>query len=275
MAERMPPEPSPAARELLRAFREQQSPAEHVREHGWQALRVRLELAPPATSAASAAANGAFYAKVVGITVGIAAAVLLSLKLVGAGVVALSSQARQPAMEAPHHGGAEANDGTAVARASRAEPDLAPSTETSGPAGAAGAEVEAATSPLVASEPTPSSEAVGSPRSRSTRSTPAPDTATSLASADALRAEIAIIKRATKALEDGRHDDGLAALREHAERFPRGTMTDERAVLRAELLCAAGRTEESRAAVEAFLREHAGSALAGRMRHACTSAKKP
>lgn len=263
MAERLPPEPSPAARELLHAFREHQSPDRELREHGWQALQARLDLAGPATSAA---ANGAFYAKVVAVTVGIAAAVLLSLKVVGAGVAALSSQARQPAMEAPHQGGAEAKGGTAVGRA----PQVLPSAGAKTTAAVDGV-VEPTPAPVIEPEaavvePMPSPAAEPSARARTTGSTAA-NPATSTAD---LKAELEIIKRATEAMQQGRHADGLAALREHAERFGHGTMVDERVVLRAELLCASGRTDEARAQVQAFLRDRAGSALTGRMRRVCS-----
>ncbi|MCA9655615.1 MAG: hypothetical protein KC501_37240, partial [Myxococcales bacterium] len=103
-------------------------------------------------------------------------------------------------------------------------------------------------------------------RSRATAGASAPEPAS--ATSD-LTAELALIKEATLAKQEGRTEAGLAALQRHVQRFPSGTLADERRVLRAELLCVAGRRDEARAEARAFLRQHAGSALSGRMRRAC------
>ena len=275
MAERLPPEPSPAARELLRAFREHESPARRERERGWQALQARLELDP---AQPSAAANGGYYVKVVAVTLGLAAAVLLTIKGVGAGVTALADQARQPAMEAPYQGEAGSEGGTAKHRAPRALPPRRGAGQA--PAGGVAtpvAEPPSSAEPEVATDG--ATERGSTPRARSSASAgPSSNQSGTLtmptAAAD-IEAELALIKRAKAAKQHGRHADGLAALREHAERFARGTLADERVVLRAELLCAAGRVDEARSEARAFLRERADSALAGRMRHVCSDSRKP
>lgn len=270
-----PPEPSPAARELLRAFRDHESPSPAARAQGFAALQARLHATEPA-----AAANGGVYAlaKAALVTVAVAAAVLLAIKAVGMGVTALADRARQPAMEAPYQGEAGADGGHAVARAPREAPPrrtagvAVDSRESKEPqvAEQQAALRQAATPPAAPAplaeqddpprEPAPSSGAARPSRSRA---------AVSDYTADDLEAELALIKRATTAKKEGRHADGLAALREHAERFARGVLADERTVLKAELHCAAGRVQEADALVQAFLREHAGSALAGRMRNVC------
>jgi TolA-binding protein len=273
MAERLPPEPSPAARELLRAFREHESPSADERADGFAALQARLHASEPAP-----AANGRVYsiARATLVTVAVAAAVLLAIKAVGSGVTALADRARQPAMESPYHGEAGSDGGQAVARA----PQILPPRRHDGalePAEHPAAVIDpsgqvpvapASTAPASTARETPGSEPSSSAarpsRSRSSSPAPADDDA-----ADALAAELALIKRATEAKKDRRWTDGLAALREHAERFPRGVLADERRVLKAELQCAAGRVLEADALVEAFLREHPGSALAGRMRNVC------
>lgn len=276
------PEQSAAARELLRAFREHESPGAGEREEGFVALQARLHAEAPAP-----AANGRVYsiARATLVTVAVAAAVLLAIKAVGSGVTALADRARQPAMESPYHGEAGSDGGQAVARAPQILPtrrsDGAPAAnDPSAPAPAtsevvapdsaardtAGSEPSSDTAArdTADTEPSPAaSSASRSPRSRSSAPAPAD------AAADALAAELALIKRATEAKKELRWADGLAALREHAERFPRGVLADERRVLKAELHCAAGRVTEADALVEAFLREHPGSALAGRMRNVC------
>lgn len=264
MAERLPPEPSPAARELLRAFRDHQSPHRRDRERGWQALQIRLDDDAPA-----AAANGGFYAKAVAASVGIAAAALLVLKVVSTGVAALSSQARQPAMEAPYQGADDSERGEAAVRAPRVLPGPRPE-QTAG--GVAAEREPQANEPAVPAEPVASPASEAAPRVRPTAGASSPAMSSTN---DDLAAELALIKRATAAMHEGRHADGLAVLREHAERFPRGWMADERRVTRAELLCASGRVDEARTEARAFLREREGSALSGRMRRVCSEPKKP
>lgn len=267
MAERDLPEPSPAARELLRAFKEHESPTTAERDLGFAALRARLDdhaYEPPA-------ANGRYYgiAKATLITLAVAATVLLAIKVVSSGVTALADRARQPAMEAPYQGEAGSDGGQAVARAPRVLPRRAGGAPTDATAPAV-----PATEPLepvvheatVHTEPPPgdtaSAAATRSPR-------PRPAAPPSAGTTDDLAAELALIKRATEAKAQLRFADGLAALRDHARRFPRGVLADERMVLEAELHCAAGRVSKADALVERFLRERAGSALTGRMRNVC------
>ena len=127
MADRPPyteaagPEPSPAARELLRAFKEHESPSSAARDLGFAALRTRLEVS---ADVPSVAANSRVYgiAKATLVTVAVAAAVLLAIKAVGSGVTALADRARQPAMEAPYQGEAGSDGGQAVARAPQVLP---------------------------------------------------------------------------------------------------------------------------------------------------------
>lgn len=276
MAERIPQEPSPAARELLRAFREHESPSAAVREEGFEALQARLAPAP------APAANGRLYvlAKATLVTVAVAATVLLAIKGLGAGVTALADGAKQQGMEAPYQGETEVDGGQAVARGASGVPARRTVQTTSDAQviaeqqaameAAARQQAEAAqrAAEQASTVPEPAEQDDPSLReapARSPRSRPAASSYT----ADDLEAELALIKRATEAKKAGRYADGLAALREHAKRFPRGIMADERTVLKAELFCAAGRVQEADALVEEFLRAHAGSALAGRMRNVC------
>jgi hypothetical protein len=275
------PEPSPAARELLRAFREHESPSTAERELGFAALRTRLEvdeafLGGRSGSSASApkafepppAANGHLYTMVRAtlVTVAVAATVLLAIKAVSSGVTALADRARQPAMEAPYQGEAGSDGGQAVTRAPRVLPpgrSPAVPTGTSVPAVHEAVVIDPTVHEATVHEgPPPGQPASASAAAaRPPRPRPSP--------ADDLDAELALIKRATEAKTARRFADGLAALREHAQRFPRGLLADERTVLKAELHCAAGRVQEADALVEEFLREHPGHALTGRMRNVC------
>lgn len=85
----------------------------------------------------------------------------------------------------------------------------------------------------------------------------------------ALAAEAALLQRAQTALAAGDPEGALRSLGEHARGFKDGVLARERDALRVTALCAAGRTDEGRAEGEAFLRAHAGSLLAERVRGAC------
>lgn len=267
MAEPHVPEPSPAARELLRAFKEHESPSTAERDLGFAALRTRLEDHADEPTAA----NGRFYgiAKATLITMAVAAAVLLAIKVVGSGVTALADRARQPAMEAPYQGEAGSDGGQAVSRAPQVLPRRAggaPSAAST-PAVPAAEALEPVVHEATVHDEPPPSDTTASAAARSPR--PRPTAAPGAGASGELAAELALIKRATEAKSQRRFADGLAALRDHAERFPRGLFADERMVLEAELHCAAGRVSKADALVERFLRERAGSALTGRMRNVC------
>lgn len=67
----------------------------------------------------------------------------------------------------------------------------------------------------------------------------------------------------------------MATLDEHAARFPRGALRDEREAARVLALCADGRTAEARAAASAFVAASPRSPLASQVRAACaTSARE-
>lgn len=278
MAERshteLGPELSPEARDLLGAFRVDQSPAASVRARHWKGLERRLSQGP-ASAPAQAAGQGLYYAKVVGATVALAAGVLLAVKVVGLGVAAISRAGGEPAMEAPYQGAAESEGGQARERGAAAESarrggasragvaeaepagEVEPSPDEEEPAPEAPAEADTEAEP---------SRSQPRPRARASRSS---GSTTAASAASDLTAELALIKEATRAKQAGRTALGLEVLRRHAERFPSGTLADERRVLRAELLCVAGRVDEARAEAQAFLRQRSGSALSGRMRRAC------
>jgi hypothetical protein len=81
--------------------------------------------------------------------------------------------------------------------------------------------------------------------------------------------ELPILLRAHAALD--RHDGeaALAALNEHARRFPHGVLSEERAAERVVALCAAGHQAEGRAEREHFLKQHPHSTGVARVRGAC------
>ena len=84
-----------------------------------------------------------------------------------------------------------------------------------------------------------------------------------------LRAEHALLRRARTSLRKGDALDSLAAIREHAKRFPEGTLAQERDVLEILSLCARDRTAAARVKAEAFVARYPGSPLAARLRNSC------
>ncbi|PCC75026.1 hypothetical protein SAMN02745121_03768 [Nannocystis exedens] len=87
--------------------------------------------------------------------------------------------------------------------------------------------------------------------------------------ADPLAREAELIAGVRAAIDAGRTDDALAGLRRHQRDFPAGVLLRERLGLRALALCRSERASEGRSEAEAFLRAHADSALAARVRLDC------
>jgi tetratricopeptide (TPR) repeat protein len=84
-----------------------------------------------------------------------------------------------------------------------------------------------------------------------------------------IRQEVALLSRAQAALSRGRPQEALEALAEHAARFPRGVLTEERAATRARTLCALGRRQEAEAELKRIERLNPTSAYLARARESC------
>ena len=91
----------------------------------------------------------------------------------------------------------------------------------------------------------------------------------SVASDDGLLAEIALIERAKTALANGHPQAALAAIREHASSFPRGSLGDERELLQVQALCATGQRERGQRLAADFVARKPNHRLAQRMATAC------
>lgn len=123
--------------------------------------------------------------------------------------------------------------------------------------GAAAPEVAAAEVP-VAEEPTDRSARTGRRR------------APQVAEGPALGREAALLQLAQVALAGARPAEALGHLATYDREFGGGgVLRPEHDGLRAVALCEAGRADEGRAAAAAFLRAHAGSVQAERVRGAC------
>ncbi|MBK8241175.1 MAG: hypothetical protein IPK74_37135 [Deltaproteobacteria bacterium] len=114
-------------------------------------------------------------------------------------------------------------------------------------------------------EPPPIAAAATTRRSRSATARapePSPPAAT-------LDDEAALLRAANRALGAGDTALALARLSEHASRFERGTLAQDRDALRVVVLCRAGRRSDAVAARKRFLERWPQSVHAARVRAAC------
>ncbi|MFO0739431.1 MAG: hypothetical protein U0270_26270 [Labilithrix sp.] len=88
---------------------------------------------------------------------------------------------------------------------------------------------------------------------------------------DTVAEEAALLRAATGALAHGDPATALARIDEHASRFPRGALSEEREAARVLALCAAGRATESRAAATRFVSANPRSPFVAQVRRACTT----
>jgi hypothetical protein len=84
-----------------------------------------------------------------------------------------------------------------------------------------------------------------------------------------IRQEVVLLSKAQAALSRGRPQEALEALSEHATRFPRGALTEERAATRARTLCALGRNQEAEAELKRIEKLNPASAYLARARESC------
>jgi hypothetical protein len=82
-------------------------------------------------------------------------------------------------------------------------------------------------------------------------------------------AEVRLIGEAQKAIRSGDAERALILLDEHAHRFPKGALGEERDAARIAALCALGRALEAREATARFLRAAPLSPHAGPLRASC------
>jgi hypothetical protein len=124
----------------------------------------------------------------------------------------------------------------------------------------------------------PAAEAVPAVRAAAPRSQPAPRSAAARVMASrtgaahehaGLQAEVALIASANALIRDERWGDAERALSDHARRFPRGALREERGALALIALCARAPGERAERAAKRFLRGAPQSVLVQRVRAAC------
>lgn len=83
------------------------------------------------------------------------------------------------------------------------------------------------------------------------------------------------LEDASVALREGRADDALAIVEQHARAHANGPLTDVRAALRIEALCGLGRVDAAHREIGNFERAHPDSPLLRRVRAACPDMETP
>jgi hypothetical protein len=136
----------------------------------------------------------------------------------------------------------------------------------------------AATVPVVVANPvpeptTPAPAPMQAPPRRRASKTPSKADVQPAAAASSptpeLGDEMPMLTQARKALGAGQANQALALVREHADRFPSSKLSDLRAVIEVEALCATGNRAKARQMAEAFVARHPGAAAAAKLERAC------
>lgn len=238
-------------------------PSSAARDRVRRKLAVRLGVGAGLGVATAATKTAAATSAVTSLTMKIAIGVAL-LGALGAGGAALGIATRGGAVAAP----TSLPSGTAPMLVAAGETAQVPVNAPPPPSVVTPSPV--ASSP-VAEAPvgTISAALRARPSVANDQTTPSAASAVPTLSADALVEETRLLREANAATRAGDPVRALTLLEEHARRFPRGVLGEERDAERVLALCAAGRTAEARGAAQRFLGARPGSALAGRVRSSC------
>lgn len=130
-----------------------------------------------------------------------------------------------------------------------------------------------ALAPAPAPDPTPAPAPAPAPPPARTvaRSVPIATSTKPTTTTDTLAEEARLLRAAHASLAAGDGRGAMTALDEHASRFPRGALSEEREAGRVLALCAQGRAVEARAAASAFVATSPRSPLAAQVRRSCAT----
>jgi hypothetical protein len=239
------------ARELVRRAKAAEVPAGAFdRARVRAALDARLALGAGAGAAAAAAGAGSR---------GHASWTVVARWVVGLGVVGLAAAgARVAFIERP-----TAELGAATAQI--AAPMVPAATTT--------AAQEPSDPPTIAVTDLPSAPPSGPTRAAARVHTASP--AAPPGEEQAVSEELSILLRAQTAMRAGSPEAALAALDEHARRFPAGALAEERSSERVFALCALGRTADARVEAAHFLSAFSKSPSAARVSVSCGAEPRP
>ncbi len=248
----------PEANALLEAAREGDEPTQADRERVRGAIATRLAAGAAAGLGVATAAKSSSAAVMLA---GSATKVLVTVALVGAIGASIGASALMVA-RARHRPAASAVSAAVPARASTE--GVAISTEQAN---------GAAESPPAYPVTTPE-KASGGLRAGARPATVPAAAAPAHVTGD-VAAEVRLIGEAHTAMRGGDAARALVLLDEHARRYPKGALGEERDAARISALCALGRTSEARDATERFLRAAPLSPHAGPVRASCGSPGTP
>lgn len=244
----------------LAAYRSIAAPPPERRARNLALLRARLreEQSPSSTEDPRPAQARSIVPIAAMMSIAIAAAVLLAMRLGVLGVEALREAAVTPMEAAPAIAGGASPGGEARGRTVRRDPPAARNV--------------AETRTTVASE---SSPRVARGRARVGELSHVPETSakgtgpTKPAEVDdVLRRELQLVRDARHALRTGDFARALALAERHASEYPEGVLAPERDAWRTEAACRLGRPEAAER-LAAFRREHRDSPYAARVETAC------
>jgi len=183
-----------------------------------------------------------------GLAIGAAAGVVLAIS-VGIGARVVSKLRAGPATVAPYSATDQAGTREAIDRERSA--------------------VQRPTKKPAPEAPEPREEVVPQTPAKAERPLTQAPTKAQPSALESLKSELALLEEANAALAERKPEKALALLERHAREHPGARLRQEREGLRAIALCDAGKPMQGRAEAKLFLRRHAVSTLAVRVRSAC------
>ena len=240
------PQMSDSMRDYVAAFAAVERPRAAVSDETWAA--IEQQTAPDRRRVL-----------VLGIGAAVAVAAAVVIAFTGLDGSILEREDGDPSVQAPHAGEVDETGGELSFKA----PPKKVETRASKPAPAP---LEA--NPKVAPDPAgvpmePEAEPPARPKPRKHVAKPEPKPEPSL------QDELLLFKQAKRALDSGKANEALSLLDRFAEEFPKGALRLEAQVLRAEALCATGRTSAATKLRDRFVDGHPSNPLASRMRDVC------
>jgi hypothetical protein len=249
----------PDARSLLAAADGADDPSSADEARIRAKIAARLAIAAGTGIAAGTAAKTAAASTGTAATTGLVAKIAIGVAVVtattagGSALYERSVHERDPVVVVEAPKAHPTADATTVAKAQKA---TAPTSI------AAGATAEA---PVP--EPAhviPTATAIPSPKARTSASA-------STSATDTVGEEAALLRTAHGALARGDGSAAMVSLHEHARRFPRGALAEEREAAKVLALCAQGRATEARASAAAFVATNPRSPFAAQVRRSCAT----
>lgn len=226
--------------------------------------RVRAKLAARLAVAAGTGIAAGTAAKTAAASTGTAATTTLAAKIaIGVAVVSATTAGGTVAYEHVMHDRAE----TAVVVEAPSKPSA--SAFTSGSASAFASAPASASASAIPEPPLPApTETAHAAPSAIPQPKP---TAKPTPITDTIAEEASLLRAAHASLAKNDGNGAMSSLDEHARRFPRGALAEEREAAKVMALCAQGRASEARASASAFVSANPRSPFAAQVRRSCAS----